>query len=243
MVHENNPFEPGLERRDRHAFSLLELLTVIAIISILMGILIAAAGKIKERSTISRVRSSLAALTNHTIEYEVATSKPVEHLDSMLFEWTASKTRNAPGATGKAVIVGSGQTTAEQNANLFVERFVWAAWQNATLRTALPSLGEDMFRDADGDGFLEVVDPWGNSFAYAMFVQHDDGNDTDDFLPQHSDPFFASAGPDGRWGTPKSTGEMSPAQWDSYIQTDQYKETLDNLYSYDLNQTAAVRGN
>ena len=89
------------------------------------------------------------------------------------------------------------------------------------------------YGDFDGDGKNEIRDSWKNAIVYAAFVKHDDEYTKDDFLPEHPSPYFASAGPDGRFGVVKSRDEMeSEDAWNAYLTGDDYKATLDNVYSF-----------
>jgi hypothetical protein len=210
----------------------------------------------------SQTRAVLASLTGHAGQFETQFSSAAAmpwHLDNdTTYRWaTTQKRRNAQGATGTIEIItgtdlagddngdytyDNGDTNDQymQRANLYMKRFLWAANQMPVIRDALPSLGES-FGDFDGDGFVEVVDAWGNPIAYARSVSHS-VDPVDDFLPEHNSPFFASAGKDQRWGRPQTSGEMSDAQWNTYKETDEYKFSVDNLYSFDIDRSAAQRG-
>ncbi len=248
----------------RHApgFSLIELLVVISIIAVLASLLLGGAALVKSGAEESQTRAVLASLMGHAGQFETQFSTAAampSHLDNdTTYDWSTVKRRNAQGATGSARIdtgtdlVGddnddytyaNGDTNDQymQRANLYMKRFLWAANQMPVIRNALPSLGES-FGDFDDDGFIEIVDAWGNPIAYARSVEHDvPATADDDFLPKHNSPFFASAGKDQRWGRPQIRGEMSQAQWDTYKETDEYKFSVDNLYSFDIDRSAAQR--
>lgn len=262
-------------------FSLVELLVVIAIISVIAGILVAAGARIKEHAKESHARAILSNLMGNAGQYETLTRYVVQNQSSkanILIDWDEDKTKNInnpdpppkdlieghdiadenndfPDAEYEDTAVYDNQTNDDfmKTANLYIERFIWAAYQVPAIRKSLPALGSRVFGDFEldegrtvGDGFLEVIDPWGNPIAYASSVSHSD-DDTDDdadddFLPQHSNPFFASAGADQRWGRPKTRGEFdSDSDYQDYRETDDYKFTVDNLYSFDLDRSASVR--
>jgi len=256
-------------RRPSTGFSLMELLVVIAIISVIAGMLLGGIAVLRSGSQESQTRAILASLTGHRgqleTQFSTAAAMP-SHLDNdQTYDWSTLKRRNAQDSTGSDILddnsgvdlagdanddhtytygdaSGDRNDTYMERANLYMKRFLWAANQMPTIRDGLPSLGES-FGDIDGDGFIEVVDAWGNPIAYARSVKHNDPSTSDDdFLPERNGPFFASAGKDQRWGMPRVRGEMTQAEWDDYIKTDEYKFTLDNLYDFDIDRSAAQRG-
>jgi prepilin-type N-terminal cleavage/methylation domain-containing protein len=257
-------------RRKEPGFTLTEVLVVIAIIAVVMGLILGGVSKLKESAKESHARTLLVGLLGSEGMYETATTKAIHHYLSDIIDWTAAKRQNAPNYSSTFVITGQDlagnandfddYTDATYSnamndfdmaeANLYTERFIWAANQMPTIRKMLPSLG-DGFDDIEldgnnvpsGDGFLEVVDPWGNPVAYAASVKHDPlGFTNDDFLPEHNAPFFASAGKDQRWGRPQKRGDfLNDTDWQTYKDSDAYRFTLDNLYSFDLDRSAATR--
>ncbi len=210
---------PGLR-----GFSLIELLVVISIIAVIMGMVLAVGVKMRDSAKESQTRITLGSLKAIADEYQVETKLKIPHLNSLgsplVFtdvDWTKAKAKNAPGATGTGLVDDT------------IERFVWCAYQLPTTKKMLTGLGKTLFKDADGDGFLEVLDGWEQQLWYAALVAWDDNNngndndnegglDADDFLPIHETPFFASMGVDRLWGNARSpTGAED-----------------DNLYSYNL---------
>jgi prepilin-type N-terminal cleavage/methylation domain-containing protein len=249
-------------RRPGPGFTVIELLVVIAIIAVISALVIGGAAALRDGAKESQARTILASLMGHAGQFEsqFATAGVIEHLqvNDRTYFWGNTKRQNAEGFTGNALITGSDVAGDENgndptndadmaNANLYIERFIWAAYQMPVIRENLPSLGA-AFGDFDngglGDGFLEVVDPWGNPIAYASRVEHLIGvNVEDDFLPIHDNPFFASAGKDQRWGRPRVRGEFAnESAWLAYKDTDDYRFSVDNLYSYDIDRAAATRG-
>lgn len=263
--------------RHESGFTLIELLVVIAIIAVISGLIIGGAAVLKEGAKESHARTVLASLMGHAGQFEAqfATAGVVEHLQvyDRTYFWGDPqhlKRQNAEGFNSNVDITGSdvagddngdytysnGDTNDEymERANLYIERFIWAAYQMPVIREGLPSLGAlfgDFDNDGLGDGFLEVVDPWGNPIAYASNVKHPTPNTLtstnnatdDDFLPLHNNPFFASAGKDQRWGRPRVHGEFSnDPDWQTYKDSDDYRFSVDNLYSFDIDRAAAQRG-
>ncbi len=247
-------------KTDPHAagFTLIEILVVIVIISLVTGIIIGGAQVIQQNAKESQAHTTLTGLIGNAGQYENLTTKPIEHINSTFFVWNGKLRMNIPGREGDKGLIRGEDVAGEDNgnytyangdtndqymtrANLYIERFIWAANQVPVIREALPSLGK-AFGDADDDGFLDIVDPWGNPVAYASSVSHTNDPD-DDFLPVHDSPFFASAGKDQMWGRPRTSGEFtSEAAFTAYRRTDEYKFSQDNLYSFDLGRAAAQRG-
>ncbi len=254
-----------INRPHATGFSLLELLVVISIIAVIASLLIGGVSMLKSSSKESQARTLLANLMGQASMYEVKTrqdSPPLNHIDDDLFgDWSGGNwAKNAPGVNGTGPIVeGYDKDDTSDNtdyspkgkenyyymrqANAYIERFIWAANQMPQIREKLDSLGAAL-DDSDNDGFLDVVDPWGNPIAYAASVSHDPTkNPDDDFLPVHNNPFFASAGADLKWGLARKRGEFAnDNDWLAFQETDAYKDSLDNLYSFDLDRAAATRG-
>ena len=253
-----------INRPHATGFSLLELLVVIAIVSVLASLLIGGVSMMKTSSKESQARALLANLMGQSGQYEVKTRNPVFHINDHILKWGGGGwAKNAPGHEGDTGPINGSYDNDEtelntnydngetnfyymEQANLYIERFIWAANQLPQIRDKLPSLGSS-FDDADNDGFMEVVDPWGNPVAYANDVSHSDKETDDDFLPEHANPFFASAGADQKWGLARKQSEFSSANdwkdWRDFMETDAYKDSLDNLYSFDLDRSTATRGN
>lgn len=254
--------------RHESGFTLIELLVVIAIIAVISGLIIGGAAVLKDGARESHARTVLASLMGHAGQFEAqfATAGVVEHLQvyDRTYFWgdpQHRKRQNAEGFNSNEEITGS-DVAGDDNgtdpdndadmalANKYIERFIWAAYQMPVIREGLPSLGAS-FGDFDDDGFLEIVDPWGNPIAYASNVKHPTPNTLtstnnatdDDFLPLHDNPFFASAGKDQRWGRPRVHGEFSnDPDWQTYKDSDDYRFSVDNLYSFDIDRAAAQRG-
>ncbi len=236
----------------------MELLVVVSIIALLIGIVTAGITVLRSSGKDSQARTMLAGLSGLAGHMETSLGQPLNHLKDQdtVYNWANNKAYNVEGVTGKGSL-DDDDTTSQTNAvykeraNLYMERFIWAANQMPAIRSKLPSLGKGL-ADSDGDGFLDLVDPWGTPIAYGYEVRHpstDDprsGSDNfteDDFLPRYQGAFFASAGKDKQWGTPFVRGEFkNQSDWDDYILTDEYKHTLDNLYSFDIDGAAAQRG-
>ncbi len=250
-------------RPPANGFSLIELLVVIFIIAVIAGLLLGGVAFVQQGAKESQAQTILTNLMGNAGTYEVKTGSPVPHENAGGFStisWGGPRAKNALAVQGQsgtiqALHVNDNYDSSNDNvtysdgkdndyymerANLFIERFIWAANQMPDIRNNLPALG-GAFVDADDDGFMEVIDPWGNPVAYAQKVTHKTSSDTD-FLPAHDAPFFASAGKDQKWGLPKNRGEFnSDAAWEAYMATDDYKFAQDNLYSFDLDRSQSHR--
>lgn len=210
----------------RRGFSLVEILVVIAIIAVLAGLLIAAFMQVQ--APVSKTRIALSVLKTCATEYQMQTESIVNHSNAEFpktntsnIDWTRNRAFNVPGYNGSS------------NVESTIERFVWAAWRLPDTQKILTSLKDDGFLVDDSAaalsdevtkiGFYEIRDPWGHALQYAAFVDHDDSEPRDDFLPEHNTPFFASAGPDGKFGS------VNPS-----ASTDEREDAEDNIYSFDV---------
>jgi len=127
-------------------------------------------------------------------ELQAEIGRPVHHDPSVTspFDFSKGVKKNAPGAEGTGVPDDS------------IEKFVWALWQNQEMRERLKvDVSRVFVKDSDGDGFLELIDGFGNKIAYAAFVKRsaDDLYKVDDYLPLSDGVIFMSAGKDGRFGS------------------------------------------
>lgn len=263
-------------RQPSTGFSLMELLVVIAIISIIAAILLGGVALVQEGAKESQAQTVLTNLMGNAGTYEVKVGDSVPHQNPIsvtalkIIDWGTVKKKNSldhPSTDPPKLIApnydnpdNNGNVTYSdgndndyymRQANLYIERFIWAANQMPDIRNNLPALG-GAFADVDNDGFMEVIDPWGNPVAYASSVKHQiqallpNNGDDDDFLPAHASPFFASAGKDQKWGLPRTRGEFGPGpagdtDWNNYKATDDYKFAQDNLYSFDLDRSQSHR--
>ncbi len=261
----------------RQGFTLIELLVVVAILLMLTTIGIVAGRIVNEQAKVSRTRAILDALENIAAGYEIKTDIPIEHVPKSPFhsKWLSDDLMfNAVGkrGTGEIAVDTIGDLyewpdevhplrsdpsqdrtppySSHRRANVFIERFCWAAYQVPTLRNSMEAIGG--FGDYDGDGFVDYVDAWGNPIVYAYGVIHgrtDGSYPEDDFLPEHTRPYFASAGPDGYWGRYLDAEELSSgvsaydeyesfSDFDDYIDSYEYAYIEDNIYSFDDEQNS-----
>jgi hypothetical protein len=169
---------------------------VLAILSVMLVVL-GMSAFMGFANTGCRLRTNINRSTIHmakglSTEYRAQFGYAINHDPSALspIDWTIPKTMNAPGAVGSGI------------PNDSIEKFVWAVWQVEELRDRLQSKAlSDVVVDSDGDGFLELVDGWGNKIEYAAYVNRGDAYTADDHLPAIQTPIFLSPGADGLLGT------------------------------------------
>jgi len=199
--------QPAPHRRT--AFSLVEILITVAIISILITVVAIGGSKMKAAAKAKRTRVLLSNAAAIATEYEVRTKgKKVNHADSYPVDWLTAKTRNVTGSSGSAIIP-------DNIPNYSIERFIWAAWQPEETRKMAITLGASALVDQDGNGFYEVRDDWGNKIIYV--ASSDNG-----FVRDTITPIFISAGPDGAFGDVRTTATQALQD-----------EAKDNIYSDD----------
>lgn len=235
-------------------FTLVEILLVLVIVSIIIGLTLVAAAKLRDSASVSRTRAMLGSLETLAGQYETSTQMPIGHLDgSVRFAWSDPKTVNNPdhmkGSVPERVITGDlapneetgddDEDDAKRAANLFSERFVWVLNRMPGMDSRLRGLGEDVFVDKDDDGFMEVRDPWGHCIAYAGPSTERGTASEDDFLPSRRAPFLASAGPDGLWGVTAIRADFSSdSAYSDYLKSDEGQWSRDNIFSFDFDQSA-----
>ena len=184
--------------RRRAGFTLIEILVVISIIALLIGLVAGGALIAQGSATVNRTQSLMRSLLGAQEEFKSQSGLGIDlnHDGISPVNWGAGPfAQNAPGFTGSA---GAGGLSSS-------ERFVVGSFlfeQSAdALRAA--AQGRGTLVDNDGDGFLELHDPWDNEILYR------NGNDqtgsfdgiNNNLLPLNRSPFFISAGKDGEFGT------------------------------------------
>lgn len=220
-------------RRNARAFSLVELLFVVALIALLAGLLLV--GVVKRAGPATQTKVALAGAKAVADEYEVQTD--IGNVVSGM-KWTADKPINAAGTPEFKDYGDSANPTGKPQLN--IEKFCWAMTSRPVTREMLLNLGKSIcvdrpvdvngdgklvFNDTNGDGritleddsdlpengFLELRDGWGNVIDYVV-------NDDD-----HPRPYFRSAGPDGL------TGDEADLTEEQRVAAKQ-----DNMFSYTL---------
>jgi prepilin-type N-terminal cleavage/methylation domain-containing protein len=171
-------FSPPRPPRRLAAFTLVELLVTISIIALLAGLVTYGVTAMKGTSEISRTKTLLQGLKAVDIEYRAQSGYIVP------FDGTAD--------------------TAEESIEAFCDDVV--AFDDP--QEMLVSLGEDYLRDTDSDAIPnQVIDAWGEPVQYRAYMQEQAPAFTGaGDLPARGtqlepQPYFASAGPDGVFGT------------------------------------------
>ena len=175
--------------RRRHGFTVVELLVVVVIILILVGLFVVGGMKMNESNRTRLTRSIFASLLAVATEYNASTGATVA----------------ADPATDDAV---PGTT---------IKRFIDATYPLPVPQKMLTAINKASFNPSSSDPELRnlVFDAWDTPIRYAP--SNDWNNDTTS-LPQYPRLFFASAGPDRRWGN---------------VQADS-TEAQDNVYSFNF---------
>ncbi|MEM6393780.1 MAG: type II secretion system protein [Planctomycetota bacterium] len=199
--------------RNPHGFGLIELLVVIAIIALFLGIGLGSFSYIKGQAEQETAYALVTQTLNAETEYFAQTGNRVFHESDDLAlllnpasPAAAQAVRNAPGSTGLGPV-----SAMDKSSEVFV-------WQTLSLPAAADMLraatGENGLADTDGDGFLELQDPWGNLIEYRRTVN---GSDAD--LPGliHGAPLLVSAGPDGDFGEYSNANEPNDDARDNVL--------------------------
>jgi prepilin-type N-terminal cleavage/methylation domain-containing protein len=243
----HHPRSTGPKRqptRSRHGFSLIEIMVVVSILAILM--IISVAAFMNRQGPVSATRITLAALKGAATEYEVQTGAPPHsgrndpYNGPVAQNYVGKTFVDASGSPGNAVIGGS-TSGADDVKNFSIERFVHQLLINPVGQKMVASLGKDALVDSDGNRFADVVDGWGVKVIY--YNPADDFNATHSspqnypkaaFLPPSRTPYFASAGPDGKWGDYRQLVRKQKGDSLTTAQATLAKEAEDNIYSFDL---------
>jgi len=159
----------------RRGFTLIELLVAISIIALLLGIGAVGAMTAMRHSQRTKVKAMFESLQGAQSSYQAAIGTRIDHT------------------------IGVAGTSSN-------ERFVLACLQHpdseSTMRSATNAKGA--LSDRDGDGNLEIIDPWDTPILY-LISNNQDGTLIDGvsntYLPISRDPFFVSAGPDQDFAT------------------------------------------
>jgi|GEM_PF-2159263 len=243
----HHPRSTGPKRqptRSRHGFSLIEIMVVVSILAILM--IISVAAFMNRQGPVSATRITLAALKGAATEYEVQMGKPAwsGHKDPSPYQYAV--TQNYVGnsyvepahSPGNAVIGGSVADT-DNFMNFSIERFVHQLLNNPVGQKMVASLGKDALGDSDGNRFADVVDGWGVKIIYYnpsedFDTTTNENKNTAELLPASRTSYFASAGPDGKWGDHRQLIRKKKGLSLTAAQATLAKEAEDNIYSFDL---------
>ena len=222
----------------RAAFTLIEILVTISIIVLLVGISIPVALKMLATAEASQTRTTLNGLEAAATEYNVVTGGTVPHFGKDAFGNDVDLSVGEPepntgGGTdvtfGYFVLTAGQVPTAAQLISLAVKDNLTAP-DGKAVADLVEAIGNGRITNANYAN-VQLLDGWDNQIRYADAVSHNDSFDEDDYLPAHPTPFFASAGPDGLWGSViKDTNEPDP---DVDEDDDGVADSADNIYSFD----------
>ena len=182
---------PSPDARHR-GFTLIEILVVISIIVLIAGLVIGGGAVLRKQSKISQAKATLAAAAG--VETEIRATrlgKPVLHTD-------------APSSYGD---------------HKEIEYFVVVATNTSDTSSKMIQALSPI--DTDNDNRDEIVDTWKNPIIYRSKNPINSSASPDARFPRYGYPFFASAGPDGQWGTFNSDNEPDD-------------EAKDNLHSFEV---------
>lgn len=112
----------------------------------------------------------------------------------------------------------TGSNPAENSSTFSIEDFVDAVYSDCQPAVKMLETVDSKLVVMDGNNIDTINDPWGIELRYTT------GGDVNAGLPLRRAPYFASAGPDGEWGTIDSDNEPNSDGAD------------DNIYSFDLDQ-------
>ena len=174
-----------MRRPSRQAgWNLIELMVVVSIITILLAILINTA--VEGKGPIEQTKVTLRGLHAVATEYEVATTLKIDHF--------------TPATLATAPVTNTPSS---------MHRFCFAVWKLDKTRSMMRTLGKDAVAPGANDvAPLTVSDAWGKAIRYysgSGANLHIEGGTLSTLLaagmPTSKDAYFASAGPDGKWGT------------------------------------------
>lgn len=190
----------------RRYFSLVELLTVIAVIAILAGILIPAVQSVRAKGKETQAKSQASAIALAIKNYEgqygllpvVGSNSPLndDEYDVLMMFLTKVDTSNAP------ITIGSDNCDKDKG-NIRSVTFLDA-----------PNGFTDTINNTDGEEAGSFRDPWGLRFKVLMDSDYDNevtlGSDT-----LHGKVFVYSCGPDksDNSGATKKEGEDDVCSW------------------------------
>jgi prepilin-type N-terminal cleavage/methylation domain-containing protein len=222
-------------RDPRRAFTLIELLTVMAIVGILTAITLGTVGGIRERAKISLCRTELAtiaaALESYKRQYGdyPQISSTASHVSAFAIPTTPTSKDSAYdffralvgriGPTGKVIsrVVSGAPTDKYGKAFLEPSKFKLERSSSADKPIGENPLPEAAVAGSDPDFVNAILDPWGNRYVY--FYKEAGGNSGN---WKNSTYVLMSAGPDGhiKWD---SVADPIPAN--GIIGTAFYTET------------------
>ncbi len=228
-------------------FTLIEVLVTISIIALLVGIITPVAIRMLAQAEVGKTKAVLNALSGALDEYKLQTGNVPDH----------TRTTGVDRIDGLVVSDDDEDDTTIGLVLVNIQQLGGTA--ESMLRAGVGRQG--LSWDADNDGhdsddqnppdfqtavnrgqttaYLDLelwtlLDPWDAKMRYAKRVSHEDSFEEDDFLPVHPTPFFASAGPDGVWGSAKLLAELKAGTTLSDEDRELAEAAEDNIVSFEF---------
>lgn len=207
-------------------FTLIEILVVIAIIAVLLGIGLLVGPEVLGTGNKQITNALLNNCLAISADYETRVGQPVNNFGTMPINWgnPSKRSPNVPNSTQPDVSLSINKTNDSAGLQAkSIEQFVYATYKIDAIKTKLYSsaafqMGStSLLGDSDGNGMLDIVDGWNTKIIYVA-----PNIDTSFKVPVRSFPYFASPGPDGKWGT-----------WDTNTDQPNDDGAADNIYSFD----------
>tara|TARA_X000001036_G_scaffold65956_6_gene56699 strand:+ start:946 stop:1704 length:759 start_codon:yes stop_codon:yes gene_type:complete len=236
-------------RTPRPAFTLIEMMIVIAIIGLLAALTLGISSSVLRNSEIRQTENAVKILTMAMQEWELEMGRSMEFegvpesADTGMYDLYASGLIDYPGFNQQGI---DNQVMTDAMKNRAVS-FMYVLTQSESATTVLSKMESDlMVKDNDG---TFVADAWGNPIGIVfpgkyyydvfpsgnMFAEDSCGDLTvrdqvEDGLGSciNQMPYYVSAGPDGLWGY-RFQSNNGPIDDASGAMSD---ATLDNIYSY-----------
>ncbi len=226
--------------RRNSAFSLVELVMMMAAIVVLVGIVVGSTRWIMESARESKTKAVLRVLAAISTEFEAEIGHPVPMPveDDMQQDLKANKRRPRQGDISKLGLDTYWRYVCKHGKT--IGHFLNKVQQVQSASQLIGNLDDGVLLEipatVDGDDFTctvkndsgstvsikrVVVDAWETPIRYRPLNDFSLSNDSK-MLPERSTPFFASAGPDRQWGNYTETDKS----------LDAFKWTQDNVFSF-----------
>lgn len=256
----------GFRGRRAAGMSLVELMTIVLILSILVTIGVTAGPSLFRQLSRTQVTATIKVLETILTEFRASTGKTVVVKDELPSEGTyntafwSKRPANFHGSSAKDIASLSINSPAEYVARS-IERFLSITYSNDPRSVMTPLFapfkadvlddrpdivpdpasskqGKDDGRAFGANKMLEIRDVWGNKMVYKYDENDGVGGDykNDNFLPRTRRPFFASSGPDGKFGDQPALDNDHNRDANNHNHGNRAMAAEDNIYSFDLDK-------